>query len=985
MSWTSVFPVLSEEMVQEYSASATKEERAELDGWFSVHEVINPRPEPHHLVSFSLFWKNRDSADPELPKLDRRTLKNARQRNLVVKHEPWSHYVEPLLDAAALILKGRRDVSFRVYLAADMQFLVKDLVKAGCEVFLMKSSSVRHNPGAMWRFLALEEKGRLVTIADSDRAPRIEADLLRTAECEKAGLGMWRVPVWGDFGSAGEVVYRPMFGGQFGGSQRVPMGRLMKAFVWQARRGAIAGTCQIPACGERPIKGAAWPDYGFDEYFLIAAVYPRLAMKGVLSFIPTNARGQLLLLDIEYATWANPRSEVVYFAANGAACCAPGGAGPAGLTNGKSTATLPREVGLKAPGDFAMLPTESLTQRHRLPPFARRAQPLREDITGRVWAWFNAASILWKGKRWLAYRTECSPLWHWTRTSLVQLDAEFRPIAGTNRILDLPTDFGRWGAEDPRFTLWDDRLFLSYCDGYRAGIAEIADDGSLHRATLLSQKVIVEGVTAGKDWREKNWGPFPGPDGLLVAYWVNPHVVIEFDAHTRTLGRHFAVPWTVPVETTVMHGSSPPVLHDGLYWRVVHSAPGVGNGIRCYRLWLMAFEAAPPYTPVWFCTVPLVIAEPEQATRPEPVVHHVVFCGSLERVENGWLLFFGENDVRIRYGVIEYALIASHLVRVGSPGPVLAGPSDGDFQKTGPISTAHAPSISLRRSKDGTEADPRIPFFWGGIGDIFLQCCTSDQYRILSDPDPPAIIVNTSSNEFSDEYFRWHPNADRFRVIRATRPPGVNVNDPEFFASLGLPGTGMYRRKHVVDWDTQFFPSPADAPGLAWEEQRRYGLFAPYSKEHKTLPEKIVLELLSRLQEVLAGSGQELFGIGRNYRTLNQQVQSFEEYARKGWLTDLTPYDFSVPGAIEVARRAALYVGANSCLALVTMSRGIPTVIIEPDNLINAKSWPRLFNLPHCLLLQKFSSFDVEAVVAFLAERLAQPMQKIAIDHPPKA
>jgi len=52
---------------------------------------------------------------------------------------------------------------------------------------------------------------------------------------------MWRVPVWGDFGPAGEVVYRPMFGGQFGGSQPVPMRRLMKAFclagpAWSDRR-----------------------------------------------------------------------------------------------------------------------------------------------------------------------------------------------------------------------------------------------------------------------------------------------------------------------------------------------------------------------------------------------------------------------------------------------------------------------------------------------------------------------------------------------------------------------------------------------------------------------------------------------------------------------------------------------------------------------------------------------------------------------------
>ena len=79
----------------------------------------------------------------------------------------------------------------------------------------------------------------------------------------------------------------------------------------------------------------------------------------------------------------------------------------------------------------------------------------------------------------------------------------------------------------------------------------------------------------------------------------------------------------------------------------------------------MAFADAPPFAPRWFCRKPLVVGEPETSRVPEPVYHHVVFCGSMERVENEWLLFFGENDLRIRYGVIEDDLIAEHLVRIG--------------------------------------------------------------------------------------------------------------------------------------------------------------------------------------------------------------------------------------------------------------------------------------------------------------------------------
>jgi hypothetical protein len=42
----------------------------------------------------------------------------------------------------------------------------------------------------MWRFLALEERrGRLITIADSDRAPLVEADIQRTELMARIGLG----------------------------------------------------------------------------------------------------------------------------------------------------------------------------------------------------------------------------------------------------------------------------------------------------------------------------------------------------------------------------------------------------------------------------------------------------------------------------------------------------------------------------------------------------------------------------------------------------------------------------------------------------------------------------------------------------------------------------------------------------------------------------------------------------------------------------
>jgi hypothetical protein len=45
MSWTEVLPVFTEEQVDEFDAEATLPERQELEEWYGVARVINPRPE----------------------------------------------------------------------------------------------------------------------------------------------------------------------------------------------------------------------------------------------------------------------------------------------------------------------------------------------------------------------------------------------------------------------------------------------------------------------------------------------------------------------------------------------------------------------------------------------------------------------------------------------------------------------------------------------------------------------------------------------------------------------------------------------------------------------------------------------------------------------------------------------------------------------------------------------------------------------------
>ncbi|GAA5481951.1 hypothetical protein Hsar01_01166 [Haloferula sargassicola] len=132
-----------------------------------------------------------------------------------------------------------------------------------------------------------------------------------------AGLGIWRVPICIGLDSNKTIDYKPVFGCQFGVVGGLPVARLLKVFTWHVLKGYLETKARLPTLGEYPMFNGEWPERGFDEWFLAVAAYPRLAESGVLSFVPTDARSLLLALDIEYVTWANPASEMVFVRGHG--------------------------------------------------------------------------------------------------------------------------------------------------------------------------------------------------------------------------------------------------------------------------------------------------------------------------------------------------------------------------------------------------------------------------------------------------------------------------------------------------------------------------------------------------------------------------------------------------------------------------------------------------------------------------------------------
>jgi hypothetical protein len=329
MSWTTIFPTMSDEFIDSYESQSTETDHRQFDDWLTVARVIPPatrkvlkpsKDQPRRIVSATLFWKHVKAVDPELPKPTLENLVMARQYGLVKRFSPWDSYVEPLVRWSPQAMEAHPGVIFRLYLAADLDFLIPRLTELGWEVCLMRSASVRYAPGGFWRFLALEEKNAIVSIIDTDRMNVVDGEIARTDLMHSQGLGLWRVP--GYYGvdnavytnpEADKIRYRPILGGHFGARGGVPMRKLLEVFIWHMQRGTLPKMANIPGKGEMPINAVAWPDYGCDEWFQLVALYPRLVQRGTLTFVPKHAQSFLLPADIEYVTWANRKSQMIYF------------------------------------------------------------------------------------------------------------------------------------------------------------------------------------------------------------------------------------------------------------------------------------------------------------------------------------------------------------------------------------------------------------------------------------------------------------------------------------------------------------------------------------------------------------------------------------------------------------------------------------------------------------------------------------------------
>lgn len=157
----------------------------------------------------------------------------------------------------------------------------------------------------------MEDAPDLVSILDADILDS-RRELVRRADCLRTcDLPTWRRPNANvpEVDHGGWFVYRSMIAWPLATRVRLPIRRLLEAFVWHTLRGDIPSVLEYPGKGRIPYFGTRWPGYGFDEWFLSVALYPRLAARGMLTDVSATSPGYAFPLDLEYAAWANPLSE----------------------------------------------------------------------------------------------------------------------------------------------------------------------------------------------------------------------------------------------------------------------------------------------------------------------------------------------------------------------------------------------------------------------------------------------------------------------------------------------------------------------------------------------------------------------------------------------------------------------------------------------------------------------------------------------------
>lgn len=149
---------------------------------------------------------------------------------------------------------------------------------------------------------------------------------------------------------------------------------------------------------------------------------------------------------------------------------------------------------------------------------------------------FNNSVCVWRGKRLMAYRLENRTSKSWAQIAICELDENWQPITGTNKILEIPVPcHGSNLFEDPRLYVSGDKLSLTFITARFDGKRHVACQCISHDFNPANNRVryLIHNIgnninyaavgDASKLSGEKNWTLLPDLAGII--YQLNPLIV----------------------------------------------------------------------------------------------------------------------------------------------------------------------------------------------------------------------------------------------------------------------------------------------------------------------------------------------------------------------------------------------------------------------------------------------------------------------------
>jgi hypothetical protein len=286
-------PLEISELKSLYQKSPDEHQR--LSSYFKIKKTINSQSK-QKLVAYSLFWKPQEIVNQSTV----HELRFWKDRECSF----FDKYVSPLIKSIQYYLKHESKTKVRIYLAADLEFLIDQLLFPNVEIFLMESSSIGHSPGAMWRFLAISDpEAEYICCKDSD-------DKIKSEQENKINLwfndpnysGFYRIHSPKIIENEQDALYSPIQAGLFGAKcqSALDIESIMKGFILYKELNKDEPRHNRDKSYPMHPFGYAnqMPSYGFDERFLKHVIYHLAASQGMLTTICTKRNRQKDYLDL---------------------------------------------------------------------------------------------------------------------------------------------------------------------------------------------------------------------------------------------------------------------------------------------------------------------------------------------------------------------------------------------------------------------------------------------------------------------------------------------------------------------------------------------------------------------------------------------------------------------------------------------------------------------------------------------------------------